>query len=177
MTRCKWTPEEDATLQTIMRSLTDTTSGPAIVPCWRVVARMLNTGKSSRQCRERWRVVLDPHINRRPWTVVEDEMLQQKIQEFGPKWSALAALFPGRTGTAVKNRYVTLNRRHRHSHTRTHGSPATRKCSPPEEQKAEFSQRLVESGCEEDDSVLPLELRRLCWTIQTPLPSVIGLLS
>jgi hypothetical protein len=42
------------------------------------------------------------------WTGDDDQLLLFKVAELGPRWSAIAQLFPGRTDIGVKNRYIGL---------------------------------------------------------------------
>eukprot|EP00300_Choanocystis_sp_HF-7_P008408 c15884_g1_i3.p1 GENE.c15884_g1_i3~~c15884_g1_i3.p1 ORF type:complete len:218 (-),score=26.59 c15884_g1_i3:125-778(-) len=108
MRRCKWTPQEDDSLRSIVSHIL----GGAAAGCysWELVAKTLGHGKNARQCRERWKTVLDPALNRGPWTTDEDDIFLQALQDIGKRWSMIARLLPGRTVTAVKNRYVSLCR-------------------------------------------------------------------
>eukprot|EP00300_Choanocystis_sp_HF-7_P012261 c17812_g1_i1.p1 GENE.c17812_g1_i1~~c17812_g1_i1.p1 ORF type:complete len:186 (+),score=25.44 c17812_g1_i1:641-1198(+) len=110
-TRCKWAKQEDSALLQVMKQISD---GPNATASWRSIAAMLGIAKTPRQCRERWRNVLDPTIKRGPWTPKEDQVLQEKVQELGPRWCLVAECLPGRTDTATKNRYISLTRRQEH---------------------------------------------------------------
>ena len=61
--------------------------------------------RSARQVRERWNLYLSPDINVQPWTDEEDNLLIEKINEFGCRWSKLNTFFSGRTQMAIKNRW------------------------------------------------------------------------
>lgn len=59
------------------------------------------------ECFKRWNDVLDPGIDRSPWTREEDRRLLHAIGEYGRAWKQIVdAYFPGRTGLDAKNRYV-----------------------------------------------------------------------
>ena len=69
--------------------------------------------RTSRQCRERWRHYLKPEISQSSWTKDEDSILEEKYNEFGPKWSIIATFLPGRTEVNAKNRWTRLCRMRR----------------------------------------------------------------
>jgi hypothetical protein len=70
-------------------------------------------GKNARQCRERWINYLKPDLNTEGWTHEDDFLLVQKCAELGRKWVQIAAFFPNRTDSMVKNRFNKLYRRER----------------------------------------------------------------
>ena len=78
---------------------------------WEDVAKQLNTGRNSRQCRERWTYYLSPHITNEPWTKEEDDLLLKKYKEIGPKWKKLSLFFKSRTDINLKNRWNLLQRK------------------------------------------------------------------
>ena len=51
--------------------------------------------------------MLDPSINRSPWSSEEDKILLEAHKELGSKWVELAKLLPGRKGDAIKKRWRT----------------------------------------------------------------------
>ncbi|OHT06341.1 hypothetical protein TRFO_05511 [Tritrichomonas foetus] len=61
--------------------------------------------RSGRQCRDRYRNYLAPNLKLEKWTQEEDELLVQKYNELGPKWSKISKFFSGRTGSSLKNRW------------------------------------------------------------------------
>ena len=73
---------------------------------WLFLAKQLD-GRSAKQCRERWHSFLDPQNSNRPWALHEDQILFEKQKQFGNKWALIARCLPGRSDTAVKNRWNT----------------------------------------------------------------------
>ena len=48
---------------------------------------------------------------RSAWTKIEDEIILNSVNEFGPKWVEIAARLPGRTEHAARNRFHRLSTR------------------------------------------------------------------
>jgi hypothetical protein len=44
---------------------------------------------------------------KRDWIKEEDEIIIQKVQEFGTKWSKMTKILRGRTDNDIKNRWYT----------------------------------------------------------------------
>ncbi|CAM9663353.1 unnamed protein product, partial [Ectocarpus sp. 13 AM-2016] len=61
-----------------------------------------NTGRTAKQCRERWCHHLDPSVRHSSWTPEEDALLLAVEARLGTKWAAIAREIPGRTEHAVK---------------------------------------------------------------------------
>jgi hypothetical protein len=96
-TREKFLPNEDAELRRLV-GIYGTSS-------WETVARELGN-RSVRQCRERWKHYLSGERSKAPWAPEEDRLLYEKMQMIGPKWTRLAAFFPGRTDIDVKAHWM-----------------------------------------------------------------------
>ncbi|OHT14533.1 hypothetical protein TRFO_15059 [Tritrichomonas foetus] len=83
---------------------------------WQTVASMMNTGRTSRQCRERYKYYLSSASQqKKEWTREEDELLLSKYKQLGPKWALLSSFFDGRTDINLKNRYRRIMRKQNRS--------------------------------------------------------------
>jgi hypothetical protein len=64
-----------------------------------------------RQCEDRWKHCLSPSINKNSWTIEEDKLLIEKVNEIGRKWVKISKFFYRRTDAQCKNRFKVLQRR------------------------------------------------------------------
>lgn len=62
-------------------------------------------GRSSKQCRVRWKNSLDPAINKSKWTPEEDFIIFKIFNQLGSSWSIIKNYLPGRTENSIKNRF------------------------------------------------------------------------
>mgnify|MGYP001054217009 CR=1 FL=1 len=74
---------------------------------WKFISKQM-PNRTTRQCRERYKNYLAPEIINGAWTEAEDELLRQKYEEFGPKWSKISTFFQSRSDVNIKNHWNTL---------------------------------------------------------------------
>ena len=98
-----WTRHEDETIINFVRH-----SG---TKSWTKLAELL-PGRIGKQCRERWINHLDPHLEKGPWTLEEDNLLIKLHAEFGNHWVKISSFLPQRSDNSIKNRWnSTLSKR------------------------------------------------------------------
>jgi hypothetical protein len=78
---------------------------------WDVVSALV-LGRTRKQCRDRWKYLMETSINRAAgrtgkWTIDEDDKLKDLVQTHGSKnnWNAIAALVSGRTRNQCMHRW------------------------------------------------------------------------
>jgi hypothetical protein len=67
----------------------------------------------SRQCKERWIHCLASNIIVDNWSVEEEALLLEKVEEFGRKWRQIEPFLPERPDISLKNCDNVLQRRER----------------------------------------------------------------
>ena len=102
--RGAWTQQEDELLIAAVKQL-----GPRK---WIDIAKFVPT-RSSKQCRERWFHRLSPEIRHDPFEPWEDQVILDSQRELGNRWALIAQKIPGRSASAVKNRWYS-GLRHQH---------------------------------------------------------------
>lgn len=102
--RRRWFSQEDNALKRLVEQLGE--SGH-----WHEISIRLRTGRSGKQCRERWHNCVNPYINRGPWTLEEDKLIFRLRRELGNKWVAISNRVPGRSDNQIKNRFHSTIRR------------------------------------------------------------------
>lgn len=75
------------------------------------------TANKRTECAKRWQNFLDPTIEHRRWTDVDDEQLQTAVETYGRSWTVIRETsFQGRSVTDIKNRSVEIQQASR-NHT------------------------------------------------------------
>lgn len=100
--KIKFSKEEDERLRQVISHYG--------VQDWDAIADQM-PGRNQRQCRERWFNYLSPSVNKEPFTPEEDQLLIEKYNEHGSRWVRIAKFFSGRSDTAIKNRWMALQRK------------------------------------------------------------------
>ena len=98
----KWSAEEDEKLRKAVERLGTEN--------WRDISLEVE-GRTGKQCRERWLSHMCPSLSKEEWTPQEDLILLRKQSEIGNRWAIISKSLPGRSTTAVKNRWNYLCRR------------------------------------------------------------------
>lgn len=99
--KVKWSDEEDEMLRVSVQKYGTSN--------WSLVASMLS-GRTGKQCRERWTNQINPELNKQAWREQEDILILQLHQTCGNSWSAISKHLPGRSSNSVKNRWGWLQR-------------------------------------------------------------------
>lgn len=97
---------------------------------WNKISKLI-PGKNARQCRERWNNYANPQISTKPWTKEEDELLELKYAEYGPKWQIIAAFFANRPVNTIKNRWLVKVKKSKRIAERGNSSTAFVQPDPP----------------------------------------------
>ena len=77
---------------------------------WKLISQDLVT-RSPVQCLHRWTKILQPGLKKGPWTIEEDNLLAEWVNNEGPcKWSLCGDFIKGRSGKQCRERWFnTLN--------------------------------------------------------------------
>ncbi|CAK4085394.1 unnamed protein product [Aphanomyces euteiches] len=95
-----WTPLEDQ----LLRSRVEQSHSES----WSKIAEGV-PGRSSKQCRDRWRNHLDPSLIKTAFTTEEEIALENAYEELGNRWTEIAKRLPGRSEHDVKLRWKTMH--------------------------------------------------------------------
>ena len=96
-TRKPWEPCED---EMVLKMVTESGAN------WQLIAKRMN-GRTGKQVRDRYINILDPSINRDPWSEEEDSTIYMYYQQIGPFWSEISKHLQGRPENMVKNRFYS----------------------------------------------------------------------
>lgn len=99
-----WTTEEDNRLREAIVLLDND---------WARIAECVGN-RSGDQCSKRWREVLDPTINKAPWTAEEDRLLVEFYHKHGSCWQIISTYLNNRRALQCRNRCCKLLGLHAH---------------------------------------------------------------
>lgn len=85
---------------------------------WGLVAASVS-GRTRKQCRERWAGKLNPELAKEPWTNDEDNKLIELHKKLGNKWALISVHLAGRSPIMLKNRWGYIMRHSNQSKTPT----------------------------------------------------------
>eukprot|EP00299_Pterocystis_sp_00344_P014555 c7220_g1_i2.p1 GENE.c7220_g1_i2~~c7220_g1_i2.p1 ORF type:complete len:257 (+),score=32.65 c7220_g1_i2:50-820(+) len=173
-TKSFWLSEEDQLLESLVQY-----HGPRR---WSLIAQSFRN-RTGKQCRERWHNHLNPdvrqsltffsrvvfehpkiwynQVRKDSWDEREDALILRLVEQLGSRWAAIARLLPGRTDSAVKNRYYShLKKIHKLylSRSENQNSPPPRPVvdTPKKENQAKLVSHSVVSCVTIADETIPL---------------------
>jgi hypothetical protein len=79
---------------------------------WNLLAKDMGNKRTSKQIRDRFMNVLDPGLNKRNFTKIEEKNLLHCFEKMGKSWTKISNIFPGRTGEMIKNKYFSMSRQY-----------------------------------------------------------------
>jgi hypothetical protein len=142
----KFTPDEDQRLTVLVEQYGTNE--------WGVISQLMQN-RNPRQCRERWTNYLQPYLRTTPWTLEEDQLLEEQFILHGTKWTRISKCFIHRSPLSLRNRHMVLARRRRKAapqETEVVLAITVRRNRAPPERRADlatlFSDEEVKMFCE-----------------------------
>lgn len=94
--RIPFTEEEDLKLRRLVGVFGEN--------CWRVISLNMS-GRTAKQCKDRYFNSLAPNIENGEWTSEEEDLLREKVETHGTRWSIIAKFFTNRGPNNIKNHW------------------------------------------------------------------------
>jgi myb proto-oncogene protein len=94
-----WSAEEDEHLRKIVKIYGKS---------WSILAEHHSTDRTGKQIRDRYVNYLDPKLNRKPFSIREDNKIIELYYQYGRKWAKIAKIIRTRNSEMVKNRFYSV---------------------------------------------------------------------
>ena len=75
-------------------------------PKWKKISEVIN--KTARQCRDRYKKISAPIINRSTWTLQEEDLLLSLVEHSGHQWLFFQQFFQNRSSQNIKHHYYIM---------------------------------------------------------------------
>ena len=160
--RKRFTKEEDALIQRLVLQ-----EG---ITSWQEIGKRV-PGRTSRQCRDRYKNYLFKEVVKKPWTTEEDKIILTQYKNYGAHWVKIAQFLEGRSGNNVKNRwhkYLSKHYKKYISMMSPKNAPKIQspKTPEPEEQHPKFP--IYAPPCSPDKITFPEVLTCRPWELILP---------
>ncbi|KAL4903518.1 hypothetical protein BDW74DRAFT_179934 [Aspergillus multicolor] len=99
--RRNWTAEEDMVLR---EEVEKAQAASNTTVSWNEIASSL-PGRTNKDCRKRFYGAISTKVNKGPWTEDEDDRLRNAVDEYGPKWTAVASVVGSRLPDQCSKRW------------------------------------------------------------------------